>query len=306
MQISQSIRRFLERLGPYQALLVLAVPLAIIEPLKVLALLVVGDGHFIAGTLVMIGAYAGSLFVTERLFRVLKPKLLTLPWFAGIWSWFVTARDKTLAWLQMDIRSKVLFEMSALDPGIEPPYEARTKESRLSATFVLLSVLICALVAHALAPSAAAIVLKNGPVREQPAGTVRIVDPAYCANQTWPYIDERCLKRADTPERTATATQADTASSAATSPVGNPVSRVIPTATGSEASPPTVSRNAARQEGRHDSGPSALGAADQSNAVATTAIADSPMSYRVTESSRHRHGRSRRYYQHSFIGFGFR
>ena len=48
----------------------------------------------------MIGAYAGSLFVTERLFRVLKPKLLTLPWFARIWSWFVTARDKTLAWLQ--------------------------------------------------------------------------------------------------------------------------------------------------------------------------------------------------------------
>ena len=43
MQISQSIRRFLERLGPYQSLLVLAVPLAIIEPLKVLALLVVGD-----------------------------------------------------------------------------------------------------------------------------------------------------------------------------------------------------------------------------------------------------------------------
>jgi hypothetical protein len=195
--------------------------------------------------------------------------------------------------------------MSALDPGIEPQYEARTKESRLSATFVLLSVLICALVAHALAPSAAPIVQKKGPVREQPTGTVRIVDPAYCANQTWPYIDERCLKRADTPERTATATQADTASSA-TSLIGNPVTRVIPPATGSVASPPTVSPNAARQEGQHDSGPSVLGAAYQSNAVATTAMADSPMSYRVTESSRHRHGRSRRYYQHSFMGFGFR
>jgi hypothetical protein len=196
--------------------------------------------------------------------------------------------------------------MSALDPGIEPQYEARTKESRLSATFVLLSALICALVAPALAPSAAPIVQKNGPVRELPTGTVRIVDPAYCANQTWPYIDERCLKRADTPERTATATQADTASSAATSPVGNPVSRVIPPATGSEGSPPTGSPNAARQEGRHDSGPSALGAADQSDAVATIAMADSPMSHRVTESSRRPLGRSRRYYQHSFMGFGFR
>jgi hypothetical protein len=42
--------------------LILAVPLAIIEPLKVLAALVAGDGHFIAGTLVMICAYSGSFF----------------------------------------------------------------------------------------------------------------------------------------------------------------------------------------------------------------------------------------------------
>ena len=45
----------------------------------------------------MIGAYAGSLFFTERLFKVLKPSLLSLSWFAKIWIWFVTARDKTHA-----------------------------------------------------------------------------------------------------------------------------------------------------------------------------------------------------------------
>jgi hypothetical protein len=99
MEISQSIRHFLERLSPNQSLLILAVPLAIIEPLKVLAALVAGDGHFIAGTLVMICAYSGSFFVTERLFRVLKPKLLTLPWFAMMWGWFVTVRDMSLGWL---------------------------------------------------------------------------------------------------------------------------------------------------------------------------------------------------------------
>ena len=99
MQISHSIRHFLEGLGSYQSLLVLAVPLAIMEPLKVLALLVVGGGHFVAGTLVMICAYAGSLFITERLFRVLQPQLLSLAWFAKMWSWFVTVRDTTLGWL---------------------------------------------------------------------------------------------------------------------------------------------------------------------------------------------------------------
>jgi hypothetical protein len=41
-----------------------------------------------------------SLFVTERLFIVLKPKLLTLPRFAFAWRWFVTVRDKLIYWLR--------------------------------------------------------------------------------------------------------------------------------------------------------------------------------------------------------------
>jgi hypothetical protein len=100
MRISHSIHRFLDRLGPYQSLLILAIPLAIVEPLKLVALIVVGGGHFIAGVLVMICAYAGSLFITERLFLVLKPKLLTLSWFAVAWHRFVTVRDKLIYWLR--------------------------------------------------------------------------------------------------------------------------------------------------------------------------------------------------------------
>jgi hypothetical protein len=100
MFIPRSARRFLESLGPYQSLLVLAVPLAIVEPLKLVALFVVGDGHFITGVFVLVCAYAGSLFVTERLFNIVKPKLLTLPWFAKIWNWFVAIRGKFLQWLR--------------------------------------------------------------------------------------------------------------------------------------------------------------------------------------------------------------
>jgi hypothetical protein len=100
MRIPRFIHRFLNRIGPYQALLILAVPLAIVEPLKLVALFVVGGGHFIAGLLIMICAYTGSLFITERLFVVLKPKLLTLPWFAVAWQWFVTVRDKLIYWLR--------------------------------------------------------------------------------------------------------------------------------------------------------------------------------------------------------------
>jgi hypothetical protein len=94
MRIPHPVRRFLNRLGPYQSLLILAIPLAIVEPLKLVALFVVGGGHFTAGLLIMISAYAGSLFITERLFVVLKPKLLALPWFAIAWRSFVIVRDK--------------------------------------------------------------------------------------------------------------------------------------------------------------------------------------------------------------------
>ena len=100
MRIPPSLHRLLNRLGPYQSLLILAIPLAIVEPLKLVALFVVGEGHFVAGVLIMIFAYAGSLFVTERLFLVLKPKLLTLSWFAVAWQWFVTVRDKLICWLR--------------------------------------------------------------------------------------------------------------------------------------------------------------------------------------------------------------
>src|ERR1700733_15769790 len=96
----RSLHRLLNRLGPYQSLLILAIPLTIVEPLKLVALFVVGEGHFVAVVLIMIFAYAGSLFVTERLFLVLKPKLLTLSWFAAAWHWFVTVRDKLIYWLR--------------------------------------------------------------------------------------------------------------------------------------------------------------------------------------------------------------
>ena len=100
MQALHFISRSLKSRTPYQSLLILGVPLAIIEPFKLIAVIVAGDGHFFAGVLVMICAYACSLFVTERLFTIVKPKLLILPWFATIWNWFVTIRAKVLCWLR--------------------------------------------------------------------------------------------------------------------------------------------------------------------------------------------------------------
>src|ERR1700722_10030000 len=44
----------------------------------------------------------------------------------------------------------------------------------------------------------------------QDAPAVRIVDPAFCRDQTWPYIDQRCLKRV--PPQQAASTPSDNTS----------------------------------------------------------------------------------------------
>ena len=95
-----AMRRSIEGLGPYPSLFVLAIPTGLIEPLKLAAVAIAGEGHWIAGTLVIAFAYAASLLVVERLFRIVKPKLLKLAWFARLWNCFVALRDRALGWLR--------------------------------------------------------------------------------------------------------------------------------------------------------------------------------------------------------------
>jgi hypothetical protein len=55
----------------------LAGPLAVVEPLKLATVFIAGEGHWSMSGLVMLFAYAVSLFVTHWLFVVVKPKFLT-------------------------------------------------------------------------------------------------------------------------------------------------------------------------------------------------------------------------------------
>jgi hypothetical protein len=92
------LRRFIEGLGPHQSLVLLAVPISIVEPLKLAAVTIAGEGHWITGTIVIVCAYAASLLLVDRLFKIVKPKLLTLPWFARYWNWWLALRGRALRW----------------------------------------------------------------------------------------------------------------------------------------------------------------------------------------------------------------
>jgi hypothetical protein len=90
------LRRLVEGLGPYQSFALLLVSIGLVEPLKLIAVAVAGDGHWIIGTVMIVAAYAAGLLLVDRLFVVVKPKLLTLPWFARLWRWFVAVRSKAV------------------------------------------------------------------------------------------------------------------------------------------------------------------------------------------------------------------
>ena len=91
-------RRRVQKINPYLSLVVLLVPLLLVEPLKLVGLFVAGKGHWLTGTGMLLMAYAVSLLFVERLFRVVKPKLMTLSWFARSWTRFVACRNKVIPW----------------------------------------------------------------------------------------------------------------------------------------------------------------------------------------------------------------
>lgn len=81
------------RLPPYGALVALAIPFAIVEPLKLLGLLFLARGAFTAGIVTTaIGHLAGFLLV-ERVYNAGRAQLLTIHWFARIMGWIDAIRQ---------------------------------------------------------------------------------------------------------------------------------------------------------------------------------------------------------------------
>jgi hypothetical protein len=89
-------RRRLQKTSPYLSLGLLFIPMILVEPLKLVALVVAGKGHWLTGTGMLVAAYATSLLFVERLFRVLKPKLMMMGWFARLWTGFVALRTRLI------------------------------------------------------------------------------------------------------------------------------------------------------------------------------------------------------------------
>ncbi|MBB4240425.1 MULTISPECIES: hypothetical protein [Rhizobium] len=101
------VKHFGEYVGslPRSAILVLfVVPLAIAEPLKIYALVVIARGHVISGLVIIALAYLMSFLLVERLFHAGREKLLTYAWLKWIMDrveivrkWMAEVKESILA-----------------------------------------------------------------------------------------------------------------------------------------------------------------------------------------------------------------
>lgn len=76
------LERQIAKLPPYAALLVFAVPMLALLPVKLLALYLFGHGKTKLGLTLLIGAKLLGTAVMARLFQLTQPALMQLVWFA--------------------------------------------------------------------------------------------------------------------------------------------------------------------------------------------------------------------------------
>lgn len=83
-KIWERLEGWIEKLPPYGALCVFALPVALVFPFKVLALYLVATGHLISAAALLIAAKLAGTAVLARIFVLTQPRLMQIGWFASV------------------------------------------------------------------------------------------------------------------------------------------------------------------------------------------------------------------------------
>lgn len=83
-------------LPPYVALALFLLPTAMLLPVKLLALWLIGQGKVWGGTLVILGAKLVGTAIVARLFALTQPALMQLAWFARLFTRWVSWKEALL------------------------------------------------------------------------------------------------------------------------------------------------------------------------------------------------------------------
>lgn len=108
-----NLERFDERLArasPHQALLAFLIPFVVITPLNIVALFLLTHGGIVEGILLEIAAKLLGTLLVARIFKLVRPALLTFTWFAR----FYSAIIGLLQWAHKLIHDSAIYQLSLL------------------------------------------------------------------------------------------------------------------------------------------------------------------------------------------------
>ncbi|MGP1630503.1 MAG: hypothetical protein ACTS5V_11235 [Giesbergeria sp.] len=91
------IEAWVRTLPPWAALCAFGAPTLALLPVKLLALWAIGNGHVVAGALVVVVAKIVGTAVVARLFTLTQPALMRLGWFAHLYARWAHWKHQLLA-----------------------------------------------------------------------------------------------------------------------------------------------------------------------------------------------------------------
>lgn len=92
-------------LRPWGAVFVFLVPVALLLPVKVLALYLLTTHHAVLGVLVLVVAKVVGTALEVRIFTLCKPNLLTVVWFRRAHDWLVAFKERLYAYVRTYVRA---------------------------------------------------------------------------------------------------------------------------------------------------------------------------------------------------------
>ena len=136
--VFESVRAWIVSLRPYPTLALFIVPVILLEPVKPIAAYLMATGHFVEGLMVLIFGELLKFLLVERLFKLSREKLISIPAFAWCYDKFCQAQDwvVTLEAWQFTRRLGVLAKHAIQSYVLEFKTAQKQKRLFLRARFV--------------------------------------------------------------------------------------------------------------------------------------------------------------------------
>jgi hypothetical protein len=117
-EFKDAVARLIARLPPYGALLLFLIPIAVIEPLKIIAVDQIAHGRLLRGALAFVVLKFVGLGLIAFVFDLTREKLLTIGWFARFYALVIYLRDKAHQFVA-PYKAAVVARLSALRRSID-------------------------------------------------------------------------------------------------------------------------------------------------------------------------------------------